>query len=63
MYTDPPMPPDCALFFAMTSDAVARDRTLLDGARRCWNNVSGGVPDGDAKHPDYRYGGLWKAKR
>jgi hypothetical protein len=26
----------------------------------CWNTVSGGVVDGDASHPHYRYGGLWK---
>jgi len=32
---------------------------------KCWNSVSGGVVDGDADHPHYRYGGLWKnrAKR
>jgi hypothetical protein len=24
--------------------------------------VSGGVPDGDAEHPFYRYGGLWKSR-
>lgn len=27
---------------------------------RCWREASGGVPDGDAEHPHYRYGGLWK---
>lgn len=27
---------------------------------RCWKKASGGVPDGDASHPHYRYGGLWK---
>jgi hypothetical protein len=27
---------------------------------RCWRTVSGGVADGDAQHPHYRYGGLWK---
>eukprot|EP00747_Dinoflagellata_sp_TGD_P166085 gnl/TRDRNA2_/TRDRNA2_188338_c0_seq1.p1 gnl/TRDRNA2_/TRDRNA2_188338_c0~~gnl/TRDRNA2_/TRDRNA2_188338_c0_seq1.p1 ORF type:complete len:217 (+),score=50.18 gnl/TRDRNA2_/TRDRNA2_188338_c0_seq1:299-949(+) len=27
---------------------------------RCWKVASGGVPDGDAEHPHYRYGGLWK---
>jgi len=27
---------------------------------RCWKCASGGVPDGDAEHPHYRYGGLWK---
>eukprot|EP01025_Chloroclados_australasicus_P025650 TRINITY_DN2559_c0_g1_i3.p4 TRINITY_DN2559_c0_g1~~TRINITY_DN2559_c0_g1_i3.p4 ORF type:complete len:153 (-),score=21.75 TRINITY_DN2559_c0_g1_i3:416-874(-) len=27
---------------------------------RCWRDVSGGVVDGDADHPHYRYGGLWK---
>jgi hypothetical protein len=32
---------------------------------KCWKDVSGGVVDGDASHPHYRYGGLWKnrAKR
>lgn len=30
---------------------------------KCWNIVSGGVPDGDANHPHYRYGGLWKNRR
>ena len=27
---------------------------------KCWNGVSGGVTDGDANHPHYKYGGLWK---
>jgi len=26
----------------------------------CWHSVSGGVPDGDALHPHYQYGGLWR---
>lgn len=30
---------------------------------KCWNDVSGGVVDGDDKHPYYRYGGLWKNRR
>jgi len=30
---------------------------------KCWKTVSGGVTDGDAAHPHYVYGGLWKAKR
>lgn len=29
----------------------------------CWHTVSGGVVDGDANHPYYRYGGIWKNKR
>ncbi|KAG5184355.1 hypothetical protein JKP88DRAFT_262856 [Tribonema minus] len=29
---------------------------------KCWNGVSGGVTDGDADHPHYRYGGLWRAR-
>lgn len=29
---------------------------------KCWREVSGGVVDGDAAHPHYRYGGLWKAR-
>jgi len=30
---------------------------------KCWNDVSGGVVDGDTSHPHYRYGGLWKNRR
>lgn len=30
---------------------------------KCWNVASGGVVDGDADHPHYRYGGLWKNRR
>jgi len=30
---------------------------------KCWKGASGGVPDGDAAHPHYRYGGLWKNRR
>lgn len=30
---------------------------------KCWNGVSGGVVDGDASHPYYKYGGLWKNRR
>ena len=30
---------------------------------KCWRDASGGVPDGDADHPHYRYGGLWKNRR
>lgn len=30
---------------------------------KCWTKVSGGVVDGDANHPHYRYGGLWKNRR
>ena len=30
---------------------------------KCWKKASGGVVDGDSKHPYYRYGGLWKNRR
>lgn len=30
---------------------------------KCWTGVSGGMPDGDAAHPDYRYGGLWRYRK
>ena len=30
---------------------------------KCWNVASGGVVDGDANHPEYNYGGLWKNRR
>ncbi|TGO19909.1 hypothetical protein BTUL_0002g01580 [Botrytis tulipae] len=29
---------------------------------KCWKDVSGGKVDGDGKHPEYRYGGMWKNK-
>ena len=29
---------------------------------KCWKEVSGGVVDGNADHPYYRYGGAWKNK-
>jgi hypothetical protein len=35
-----------------------RDWKMVCG--KCWNTVSGGVVDGDAAHPHYNYGGLWK---
>ena len=34
-----------------------------DDGTKCWKVASGGVPDGDANHPHYRYGGLWKNRR
>eukprot|EP00613_Pedinella_sp_CCMP2098_P013635 CAMPEP_0171763680 /NCGR_PEP_ID=MMETSP0991-20121206/49483_1 /TAXON_ID=483369 /ORGANISM="non described non described, Strain CCMP2098" /LENGTH=167 /DNA_ID=CAMNT_0012367555 /DNA_START=270 /DNA_END=771 /DNA_ORIENTATION=+ len=47
---------------SLGSDLLVRCRTdasqewrLVCG--KCWGGVSGGVPDGDAKHPHYRYGG------
>merc|ERR1719461_490149 len=40
-----------------TCDASQQWRMLYG---RCWKEASGGVPDGDADHPHYRYGGLWK---
>jgi len=30
---------------------------------KCWKVASGGVVDGDASHPHYKYGGLWKNRR
>jgi hypothetical protein len=30
---------------------------------KCWKIASGGVVDGDASHPFYKYGGLWKNRR
>ena len=42
-------------------------RCTLDAAKqwhmvcgRCWRVASGGLTDGDADHPHYTYGGLWK---
>ena len=37
---------------------VSREWRMVCGS--CWKAASGGVPDGDADHPEYQYGGLWK---
>jgi hypothetical protein len=29
----------------------------------CWRSVSGGVTDGTAEFPHYKYGGVWKNRR
>ena len=42
------------------TDATKRWRMVCGS---CWVKVSGGVVDGDANHPHYRYGGLWKNRR
>eukprot|EP01063_Lacrimia_lanifica_P021292 TRINITY_DN28590_c0_g1_i1.p2 TRINITY_DN28590_c0_g1~~TRINITY_DN28590_c0_g1_i1.p2 ORF type:complete len:117 (+),score=16.66 TRINITY_DN28590_c0_g1_i1:60-410(+) len=49
-------------------DVLIRCQTDATGAwrmvcRACWVRVSGGVTDGDADHPHYRYGGLWRNRR
>lgn len=50
------------LLIRCTIDQTA-DWNMVCG--KCWKSVSGGVVDGDAAHPHYKYGGLWKnrAKR
>lgn len=48
------------LLIRCTIDETARWQMVCG---RCWNGVSGGVVDGDAAHPHYRYGGLWKNRR
>lgn len=45
------------LLVRCTVDASKRWR-MACGA--CWREASGGVTDGDADHPHYTYGGLWK---
>eukprot|EP01051_Picozoa_sp_SAG22_P019542 SAG22_NODE_3643_length_1597_cov_4.369826_3_plen_115_part_00 len=30
---------------------------------KCWTKASGGVADGDAAHPGYTYGGLWRFRK
>lgn len=45
------------LLIRCTTDEFQQWRMLCGG---CWKKASGGVPDGDADHPHYRYGGLWK---
>lgn len=42
-------------------DTKANEWHLICG--KCWKYASGGVVDGDADHPDYTYGGLWKNRR
>merc|ERR1712166_1577165 len=50
---------------AKASDVLVRCR--IDATKnwflicgKCWNKYSGGVPDGDLKHPHYCYGGVWE---
>lgn len=49
------------------SDLLVRCRYADSGGAwrmlcgRCWRQASGGVADGDASHPHYTYGGLWKS--
>ena len=50
---------------AAPSDLLIRCQTDSTGkwsmlCGKCWKTASGGVTDGDADHPHYRYGGLWK---
>lgn len=50
------------------SDLLVRCQTDASQAWRmvcgkCWKTVSGGQVDGDAGHPHYRYGGLWKNRK
>ena len=49
------------LLIRCQDDGSKRWKMLCGG--KCWKNASGGVPDGDADHPHYRYGGLWKNRR
>jgi hypothetical protein len=46
------------LLYRCTIDSSQAWRFVCAGA--CWDSVSGGVADGDAAHPHYRYGGTWK---
>jgi len=45
------------LLIRCTTDSTKQWRMVCG---RCWRDVSGGVPDGDAAHLHYTYGGLWK---
>ena len=42
------------------TDATKRWRMVCSA---CWPSVSGGVTDGDAAHPHYTYGGVWKNRK
>lgn len=48
----------CDLLIRCQIDESGRWYMVCGG--KCWRDVSGGVVDGDAHHPHYRYGGLWK---
>jgi len=45
------------LLIRCTVDETLQYKMVCGG---CWKGVSGGVVDGDDRHPYYRYGGLWK---
>lgn len=53
-----------------SKDAHEMTRCRIDATKEwklvcneCWKDVSGGVVDGDAEHPHYVYGGVWKGKK
>ena len=44
----------------MSNGRRALEYDLREG---CWRSVSGGVTDGTAEFPYYKYGGVWKNRR
>lgn len=51
------------MFYLSTLNELPISYDMNPNAGKCWNDVSGGVVDGDSSHPFYRYGGLWKNRR
>lgn len=52
--------PECELLVRCESKSWSGWKLVCG---KCWAAVSGGVPDGDDAHPDYRYGGLWRYRK
>ena len=50
----------CDLLIRCTVDESGKWNMMCG---KCWRGASGGVADGDADHPHYKYGGLWKNRR
>ena len=50
----------CDLLIRCTVDESGKWNMMCG---KCWRDASGGVADGDADHPHYKYGGLWKNRR
>jgi hypothetical protein len=50
---------EVAMLIRCRTDESGQWRMVCGG---CWKGVSGGVTDGDAAHPYYTYGGVWKNK-
>ena len=53
--------PECEELIRCQATELWQGWRLVCG--KCWTKASGGVVDGDAAHPGYTYGGLWRFRK